>query len=270
MNRLFRGALWAYAAANLAACDDNFVPYNRVEGTRILGIAAEPAELIPGQRARLSALVTGASTYRWSWCPVTLGPATGHACALEEHPISTASTAVVTWPGDLRSLCEESAATAAPQDGLRLDCQAERPTIAIRLVVESDDGPVSALWPLVIGQEDRPTNQNPRLDGVWAEGAPLQEGEVLQPGQILPLLAQTSTAVAEPSEALKLTWFVTGGEVDRVRTAYGPGGDLHALGTNTWTLPEESGDGALHLVIRDDRGGVGWLSRRVRIEGGAQ
>ncbi|MBK6688816.1 MAG: hypothetical protein IPG45_30375 [Deltaproteobacteria bacterium] len=270
MNRLIRGAFWAYAAATCAGCDDNFLPYNQVEGTRILGISAEPAELIPGESAQLSALVTGATSYRWSWCPVTLGPATGHACALEEHSISTASVAVITLPNDLRGLCEAAASVAAPQDGLRLNCEDERPSIAIRLVVEADDGPVSALWPLVLGENGRAPNLNPTLTAVWAEGAPLQDGDVVSPGKVLPLLAVASPTVAEDAESLKVTWFVTGGEVDRARTAYAPGGDLDAMGANTWTLPESGEDAALHLVIRDDRGGVSWLSRQVRLEGGAQ
>lgn len=270
MRRLICGALWAYAAATFVACDDNFVPYNQVEGTRILGIGAEPAELLPGQGAQLLALVTGASSYRWSWCPLTLGPGAGHACALEEHPISTASTAVITWPGDLRRICEAAATTAAPQDALRLDCGAERPTLAIRLVVEANEGPVSGLWPLVLGQEGRSAHRNPRLEGVWIEGAPLEDGMAFRPGQVLPLAAVTASTSVEAEESLRITWFVTGGEIDRARTGIGPGGDRVSLGANTWTMPADDGEAALHLVIRDDRGGVGWLSRRVHVEGGAQ
>lgn len=269
MRRLNCGALWAYAAATLVACDDNFVPYNQVEGTRILGIAAEPAELWPGREARLSALVTEARGYRWSWCPLTLGPGAGHACALEEHLISTASTAVITWPGDLGALCEAAARTSAPQDGLRLDCRAERPALAIRLVVEAEEGSVSALWPLVLGQGAGSAHQNPRLQSVSIEGTPLEDGAAFGPGQRLPLTALTASTSIEAEEALRITWFVTAGEVDRARTAIGPGGDPITLGTNTWTLPTEAGPAALHLVIRDDRGGVSWLSRQIHVAGGA-
>lgn len=267
MNPKMSGALWAYALANLVACDDNFVPYNQVDGTRVLGIGAEPAELSPGRSARLSALVMGAETFRWSWCPVTLGPSAGQACALEEVEISTSSTAVLTWPTDAESLCNAAAAADAPQDGLRLDCQAERPAITVRLVVQGSGESVTALWPLVIGRPDRSPNQNPRLVEVQADGARLEDGAAMIPGRALPLTAVAAPDAAEAGESLKITWFVTGGEVERARTAYDPGGDPSTLETNTWTLPTSGADAALHLVIRDDRGGVSWLSRHFDLEG---
>jgi hypothetical protein len=273
MNRYVCGAMVAYATATLVACDSDFTPYNELEGTRVLAIAAEPAMLLPGQDARLSALVTGPTpTYRWRWCPVTLGPNAGHACAIvrDDLELSTSSTAIVAWPSDAESLCAVAAATPAPAESVRLDCTSDRPVIAIQLDVESEAGKVSAVWPLELGRADRPLNRNPILAAVRTGDAMLEDGMRMTTGSVVPLELVASATIAEAGESLKVSWFISGGEIDRNRTGYEPGGDFAALTRNDWTLPTEGGTAELHLVIRDDRGGVGWLSRHLLVEGGAQ
>jgi hypothetical protein len=71
-------------------------------------------------------------------------------------------------------------------------------------------------------------------------------------------------------ETLALTWFVEGGDTDTTRTSFIDGKvGLDDLEHNSWDVPlveEFDGDeAALYFVLRDERGGVGWLSRRVRV-----
>ncbi len=75
----------------------------------------------------------------------------------------------------------------------------------------------------------------------------------------------------EEQERLTLSWFVESGEIDRNRTAFEQGSEsstAERAATNAWTTPRliDVGDdvpGTLHIVMRDNRGGRAFTSRRV-------
>jgi hypothetical protein len=67
-------------------------------------------------------------------------------------------------------------------------------------------------------------------------------------------------------EAIRVSWFATGGEFDHERTGQAESANPGASTSNLWTAPETSGDVRVWVVIRDDRGGVGWSSHRLRVE----
>jgi len=83
----------------------------------------------------------------------------------------------------------------------------------------------------------------------------------------------TTTVGVDPTdqrEILILTWFIEGGRTRYQRTTYYEGhADFATLTENRWSLPEpEEFDGAeaqVFLVLRDNRGGVDWLTRRVGV-----
>lgn len=74
----------------------------------------------------------------------------------------------------------------------------------------------------------------------------------------------------EKRENLFVSWFVTSGSTDKERTAFTDGSsELQDIRPNTWELPkrgdEDADEAQLILVIRDERGGVSWLQRRVEL-----
>jgi hypothetical protein len=76
----------------------------------------------------------------------------------------------------------------------------------------------------------------------------------------------SSQSVAPRREAIRVDWFATGGTLaDDSSGVVESDAATHQAG-NTWTAPAQAGEVRLWLVIRDDRGGVGWESYRVEVE----
>jgi hypothetical protein len=84
-------------------------------------------------------------------------------------------------------------------------------------------------------------------------------------------------ALATRREAIQVAWYTTGGTLadDTIGRAADEAGSAAldaacAAGTecvdNAWTAPATAGEVLLWLVVRDDRGGVGWQSYRVDVE----
>ena len=141
-------------------------------------------------------------------------------------------------------------------------------------------------------------NNNPTISGVRIAGpgvapedaAPLVEGEPFPVAYdaaytiLLDVDASTSEAFTpegderdpdpDPErENLIATWYYEGGAFEEERTAYidGASDDLEALTTNTWSAPEERRDRApgeidLYIVLQDEREGLGWVVRTLRLE----
>jgi len=71
-----------------ATCSDDFTPYNRLLGLRVLALQSEPVSPTFGQTTTLTPLVFAPPgevvSYSWSWCPLA-GPASQNApCLVEE------------------------------------------------------------------------------------------------------------------------------------------------------------------------------------------
>jgi hypothetical protein len=75
--------------------------------------------------------------------------------------------------------------------------------------------------------------------------------------------AQTH-AVVQAREQMRVSWFATGGAFDDDRTGRAAT-DATPYTDNGWTAPAATGDVNLWVVLRDDRGGVGWQSFVVRV-----
>jgi hypothetical protein len=73
-------------------------------------------------------------------------------------------------------------------------------------------------------------------------------------------------ALATHREAIRIAWYATGGLLaDDTSGQDEAHADTPSL-DNAWTAPATAGETLLWLVIRDDRGGVGWESYMVRVE----
>lgn len=106
-----RAAQLAIALAALAACGDDaepFPPGSYLDDVRVLGIRAEPPDVAPGQRTRLSALVYDPGqgsrdlTYLWVVC--------------DPDPHATSGSACV----DLQSSRDPAAFLTDPPEGVRV------------------------------------------------------------------------------------------------------------------------------------------------------
>jgi hypothetical protein len=67
-------------------------------------------------------------------------------------------------------------------------------------------------------------------------------------------------------EAIRVSWFTTAGTLDTDTGGLAEDEADRADTDNAWTAPSEAGEARIWLVVRDDRGGVGWQSYRVRVE----
>jgi hypothetical protein len=128
-------------------------------------------------------------------------------------------------------------------------------------------------------------NENPVIDEIQLDGAPWLENPSVMPGQAcsggagpeLPAdAAEHRVTVVLPGssreqtnggrEHLELSWFATGGELDRP-VSFVEAGDTRDPNevSQKWTAPKEapaSGRSAeLVFVLRDGRGGVAWQRR---------
>lgn len=75
----------------------------------------------------------------------------------------------------------------------------------------------------------------------------------------------TTRELVTRREEIRVSWFATAGEIadDVVGRAADEAGKSDV--ENTWTAPAKAGEARLWLVIRDDRGGLGWQGYRVQI-----
>jgi hypothetical protein len=67
-------------------------------------------------------------------------------------------------------------------------------------------------------------------------------------------------------EAMRVSWFATDGEFEHDRTGRSEQEAGRADSDNRWTAPDSEADVRIWVVLRDDRGGVGWGSYQLRVE----
>jgi hypothetical protein len=176
---------------------------------------------------------------------------------------------------------------------------------SIKLTVRSSEAELTAIKSVVLllgDATDAERNTNPASDFDLTlrdrDGdLVVESGEPLQAGHRYTMVAGVDERSAEPftpgarpgepsagerRETLVMTWFVTAGELaspdgddggigdDFARTTFVDGrNDVADLAKNGWKIPLTAGStAALHLVLRDERGGVGWTTRRFDVVGG--
>ena len=72
--------------------------------------------------------------------------------------------------------------------------------------------------------------------------------------------------VRDRRESMRVSWFANDGVFDHDRTGRSEAEADQSFSDNAWTAPEASGEVLLWVVLRDDRGGVGFESYRVRVK----
>jgi hypothetical protein len=72
-------------------------------------------------------------------------------------------------------------------------------------------------------------------------------------------------ALVQRREAIRISWFATDGAFEHDRTGRAEVEAKTSFSDNHWTAPTTKGEVRLWVVIRDDRGGVGWGAYRVDV-----
>ncbi|MES1207501.1 MAG: hypothetical protein ABUS79_16315 [Pseudomonadota bacterium] len=247
----------------------------------------------------------GALEYAWSWCPVLGQGNDGYVCPISHDAAQTMlATAGATAPlpaydlgaGALASFTNpfspEVLATlcAAGLDGQPVDCKGGFPIrVSVRIAqgAEAQLGTTVIRLPLTAGAV---SNANP-VPGALSVDLPSgtqvldDAGSVQVPRLQNSLLhvavdgAQAQTyagidangAATTLRETLLFTWFAELGDFDNHRTLFIDGVDaLDGAAADKWKPPATRDDGRpasrLFVVVRDDRGGVGWTSATAALE----
>lgn len=288
----------------LGGCDEDerAEPY-QVEELRVLAIRAEPPESTDSTPVTFDALVvegSGDLTYAWRLCPFA-GPAElGYPCLADEIPEKD----IELIPEDLRPcILGETASTpsfeatpcsfdtyefileaAAKEQGFPLDLSPETGLeMSVRLQVTDETGrTVDAIKGFAVTGSESP-NSNPVLSGVVVQEEPELEpesGDVWEEDEILVIdleeapilqvtydpasaeLVSSEESVEAVPEELLFSWYATSGVFERGRTApdlmdneFRPDGDMASADDRIW------------VVVRDGRGGIGWIERRFSVTG---
>lgn len=168
------------------------------------------------------------------------------------------------------------------------DCDDGYPvTIVLDVATTSDFLRAGFVLRLPVGSTPE-INNNPSIAGLSLEDAPLSEPLTslrLAPDQQTALSIQVTPAVAEvrsipPAEGapgtrlerLTASWFASTGEIEHPRTSFIDGtASLDEMSRNRFTAPAADAwpsDGLTDfaVVLRDDRGGSAWITRKVILE----
>lgn len=203
--------------------------------------------------------------------------------------LENATTAALTnpfAPSALASLC--ATGLDSPTYSQSFDCEGGFP-VTIVLVVATASASLRAGFVLRLPVGDTPElNQNPSPAGLQVASVALTDPPAtvkLSAGQTVDLHADIPLDAIEvrsipPSEGppgqrlerLTASWFADSGKIDKARTSFIDGEtSLDQTSQNRWTTPKAadwpaSGQVEFAVVLRDDRGGVGWLVRQVVLE----
>jgi hypothetical protein len=284
----------------LAGCETGFESQSIVIDLRVLGMRADPAEVVVDvdpddltsvevPPVALTALVVDPEgprplEYSWTACPEVFSLRCDDEDITYRLPFGS---------GTLQPALDGEAAATLQADLALLRAALEQdeflglggvPVIA-ELVVRAPDGDeIHAAKRVFFSPRvppERRANQNPALAELRARGAPFPEGEPLlvAPGESVELVPVEPAGVREPyvvptldggsrsfTENLRYSWLATGGSFRDEFT----GGAKDIFGNEPllrteWRAPAEPGTFALWVVQRDERGGTFWTRRILEV-----
>jgi hypothetical protein len=214
---------------------------------------------------------------------------TGASPTLPSLDLGDAPTASLGNPFSISGLSALCATGLNSQDVSQgLDCEGGFP-ITVVLQVSTAAASLRAGFVLRLpSATPPPINHNPSPSGLSLAGIPLDDPPVailVSPAQSVDLQAQIPVDASElrpiPAaegppgqrlERLSASWFADAGRIDKARTAFIDGvAPLDQTSHDRWTAPsaaEWPADNLVQfiLVLRDDRGGAGWLVRQAILE----
>lgn len=269
------------------ACSDDFDPASRVSDLRVLAVSADRPFARAGDEVRLEALAfdPAARSLSWGWglcieaasslaidClrtlrfdSLTIGrDQPRHVLRVPETSAPFVGVAVVACPGEI---------VPGDTEGVPLACRDAR---GAQLPLSQFELGLKRIY-----LRDPSLNENPTIDALVWDGAPWPEGEVrrdackkVKDGACDEYVEHTvevraaEGAVEESvdrqqlpiTEQVVVQLYATGGEFDDdVRIVEAP--------TTKWTARREDASQRVTFwfVVRDDRGGVSWISRQLDV-----
>jgi hypothetical protein len=285
--------------------EEEFSPASYIDKLRILAVKATPPDAIPGEQVRLESLVvdplSGARPLSFVWLicdpdPTGLG---SNVCASQDttrglegvlgedgalpEGVTVRPFGDGAWYQTPRDVFDD----VPPDDPLRqYGTQATVLLVAYngRFPQELQSPDVNkelALKRLRVVARGAKRNKNPVVASVTVNGQPLTDSEspVLEPGSVVKLAAKAKDGSAEDyerplpdgttlsvTEKLVFSWFTNSGRLDGLtrQAARTPdGGEIDFV---VPTYDQSVGGYAdLYVVLRDPRGGLDWVRRRVRV-----
>ncbi len=190
-----------------------------------------------------------------------------------------------------QGLCAGIVTTGLPDNAVPPDCFGSSFRILIRLRVEAGGKVIEGIRDVPLLYDDTATpNQNPTFTNAFVVDGSSEtviddtatvsvERGIEQALRVEVDIAQSESYMREnddgtlepDTEDLVVTWFVEGGDTDRIRTSYFAGElPIENLQNNTW-IPPTTNDRAettsrLFFVLRDNRGGTVWQQYSVTLE----
>ena len=283
MLRICPGLLVMVLGFLAGACGGDMAAATHVVNLRVLAIRADPPEVRAPEgdavaETSMDALVVGeegAVSYSWRLCFVPGIVTDGQPCLDPSTEIALGQGRSATIPVPSAQLL---LAQAPPElQGFEIDLSSGVP-IQVQLDVTDESGRVlTALKTILISSREEP-NTNPVLEGLSLDGEPWEAGEIVEVADTateLEMVPQWPEAAQEPydddgvptTESLLFSWFI-----DDETSELGKARSSEAVPANTFTPGAFEDDDeeperlvTLWLVARDDRGGVTWLTRQLRL-----
>ena len=285
----------ALAAVLLPGCPENLEKQSQIVKLRVLAVQAEPAELIvdpsqPPPKTTLTAFAvepSGATiAMEYALCTVQeLVPPPDVDCpGTQGIPLPPAGPlSAVLDLGDPRAIA--LAQQIAQDGGGTLPPEGFPILVGFRATAPAhglpDGGPPGAdggdlqifngLTTVTARAPGAPLNHNPAIDSLLLGDAGIAgDGSTQAPAsttlRLTPVPAPDAKEPADGGvESLGYSFFATAGSISSLRstdtTATGQPADTSV----DWSTPSEPQDAGLWVVVRDGRGGVGWISRYVRV-----
>jgi len=230
--------------AAAAGCDATTGP-SQLDRARVLAVQIAPPHLGPEQTALVLVLVGHSDG--------TVSEVEPQSIAVVGAPPGSPASGMVGRGADGWAVaCPDSA--ALEQLRVQLEIAPGEPIpIPLALEVEVDGEILTATKNVYLGSQ----GDNPALAGISAAGA-VDDGGVLvaEVGVEIAIAAEGTEGEGEGEGEgeLSYAWFTSVGEIDLY------------LSAEATLVADEPGEGQVALVVRDDRGGVTWTWRDLRVE----
>ncbi len=273
-------------------------PGSLVTEPRVLAVRGEPAEVRPKEDVDYTVLLAGpggteaAPALDWAFCtapkPVNENNAVAVGC-LGEQSITPIATGVAAAKGNIPyDACQRFGPDPPPQEtgkpmlrprdpdvtgGFYQPVRVRRDMITVFALERITCNLASAGAEIAIDFAQRyHANKNPKLlplvfstDRIQA-GQPvtLTTGWTPESAETYPLFDAAEQRLIDQREALRVSWFSTGGSFEQERTGRGET-EMETATQNVWNAPAEPGPAHLWVVLRDSRGGADFAAYDVTV-----
>ena len=282
-----RSAIPAFVFVVIAGCSNNLPKQSIIDKLRVLAVQANPAELVVGDSlpaVTLTALAVEPSgapiELRWALCPL---PANLPPPASLDCPGSYGIQ--LTQDGNGVALLDLADPSTQPfwdvlyrtADGTPLTDEQRASTLAAGTTAvagfsaTAGGEELDGFAQVPLRSAGAPINHNPSLVGLLVNGTelPADGFGVLAAGVKVRLEPVPASDAKEDTgqglEALNFTFFATDGDISSLRSTDQTSTGEPADPSIDYTAPSTIGSVQLWVVIRDGRGGVGWITRTAQV-----